>query len=833
LPSASGGGEAASLRSGAKTDEAQIPSAGPASSISFVEGEAATLEGSLETIVFRNTREGFTVADFLLDDGRRIKVVGALADATLGVPLILSGDFERDPRFGLQFRVVGTIDPEASEEVALAYLSSGLIPYIGEAGAAEIVAACGADTLRILATRPESLLDYRGITAKRLPKIRKALRETLSIAPIVGLLNYAVANAKVSGRDARKLPVRVARRIARHYGAGAAELIRANPWRLSKEIIGVGFLSADNLAIGLGCPLDSPTRIEAAVLESLRIAAVSSDNTDEGGHIYLPASVLEARAASMAAVGQADAASAIARLCESGEIEEIKSHHGFAIPRLAEAERLIAAKLRVIAAFADASPISVSEGEIDEIERSENEALMRFSRLSDTNPSATYAAAKALVEVSSDPAEPALGDPGPSAPVEHFKFDSSQRRAIRKALEDRITIITGQPGTGKTTLVRAILDLADAHGLSSALVSPTGRAAKRLSEATGRPAQTIHRFLRYHPDRGFEGPDMLPDVCVVDEVSMLDSLLASKLIGALPPYVRLILVGDEDQLPAVGPGNVLGDLLGAPTVNVLRLTTIHRTAKGSGVPELAHQIRMGVREPKFDHASTRWVRRGEDKAMKPAEQGQEIADWIGATLSKYTERIDEFQILCPMKKGACGTEALNRLVQGIVNPGPHVRSLRREGFTLYPGDRVLVTKNDYPNQLFNGDVGKLTDITPDGQLVVNFDGVERTLPPDAGGGMTLAYAITVHKSQGSEFPIVLLPMHTSFFIMLKRRLLYTAVSRARKTVTIIGQAKAISMAIGNHDPRARRTLLLDYLTARDAPPMPLVTPEEVPEDELF
>jgi exodeoxyribonuclease V alpha subunit len=645
------------------------------------------------------------------------------------------------------------------------------------------------------------------------------------------LLNYAVLSAKASGRDARKLPVRVARRIARHYGAGAAELIRANPWRLSKEIIGVGFLSADNLAIGLGCPLDSPTRIEAAVLESLRIAAVSSDNTDEGGHIYLPASVLEARAASMAAVGQADAASAIERLCVSGEIEEIKSHHGFAIPRLAEAERLIAAKLRVIAAFADASPISVSEDEIDEIERSENEALMRFSRLSDTNPSATYAAAKAAIEAGAP--EPVSGDPGPTPPAELFKFDSSQRRAIRKALEDRITIITGQPGTGKTTLVRAILDLADAHGLSSALVSPTGRAAKRLSEATGRPAQTIHRFLRYHPDRGFEGPDSLPDVCVVDEVSMLDSLLASKLIGALPPYVRLILVGDEDQLPAVGPGNVLGDLLGAPTVNVLRLTTIHRTAKGSGVPELAHQIRIGVREPRFDHASTRWVRRGEDKAMKPAEQGQEIADWIGATLSKYIDRIDEFQILCPMKKGACGTEALNRLVQGIVNPGPHTRSLRREGFTLYPGDGVLVTKNDYPNALFNGDVGKLTDITQDGQLIVNFDGVERTLPPDAGGGMTLAFAMTTHKAQGSEFPIVLIPMHTSFFIMLKRRLLYTAVSRARKTVTIIGQAKAISMAIGNHDPRARRTLLLDYLTAKEAPQMPLVMPEEVPEDELF
>ena len=858
-------------------DREELPLLGD-TPVAFTEGTSATIEGHLEEIVFRNEREGFTVGNFRLSDGRALTVVGPLASAVLEAPVIISGAFARDPRFGLQFHITETLDPLVSEEVAQAYLASGLIPYIGAAGAAEIVAAAGSQTLRMLATGPDSLLDYRGITPRRLPAIKRALRETLALAPVVGLLGLAIERAQATGREARKLSLRAAKRIHRRYGASAAEIIRANPWRMAKEIAGVGFRSADNVAIGLGCPLDSPTRLEAAVLEALRTAAV------EEGHIVYPGTVLEADAVKLAIRPNAEARAAIERLVKSGEILHIERPEGYALPRLAEAEKLIAAKLRVIVAFADANPIVVNEEDIDEVERDENEALSAFSRLSDTGPTAVSLPNPHLPQASEDELRQGLRSASPEAaksasgassglvtsanavapanavspgsvvvpanvmapahrelpmmasldtPAGVFHFDVSQRRAIRKALEDRVTIITGQPGTGKTTLVRAILDLADDHGLSSALVSPTGRAAKRLSEATGRPAQTIHRFLRYHPDEGFRGPETLPDVLVVDEVSMLDSPLAAHLFGALPPFVRLILVGDEDQLPAVGPGNVLGDLLGAPAVNVLRLSTIHRTASGSGIPALARQIRIGVRKPVYDRVTTRFIARGDDPTQKPAEQAAAIAGWIAETIERYKDRIDEFQILCPMRKTACGTEALNRIVQDIVNPGPHPRSIRREGFNLCPGDRILVTENDYENGLFNGDVGRLLDITEDGRLVTSFDGIERVLPPDAGGGFILAYAMSIHRAQGSEFPIVIIPMTTSFFKMLERRLLYTAVSRARQTVAIVGQQKAVSIAIGTHDTRARRTLLLEYLTASVGPQMTVLAPSDVPEDELF
>lgn len=725
----------------------------------FVEGESALLEGAITELVMRNARDGYTVADFVLADGRQVKIVGSLADAVVGEPIVITGAFEHDSRFGLQFRVSASIETTMSAELAMAYLASGLIPHVGPAGAAAITETFGSDTLRVLAAEPDRLLGFRGITANRLPAIKRALRETLHLAPVVGLL------------DPFGISLRLARRVHHRYGAGAGEAIRANPWRLANEIAGIGFLTADKVARGLGRPLDAPERVEAGVLQALRDFAANE------GHIVVGDAVLTAAAGALTGQPHAMVEEACARLIETAEIEHVETPSGFALPRLAAAERLIAAKVRSIISFSELDTLHVSEAEIAGIEASEG-----------------------------------------------ITFDDSQRRAIKGALEERITIITGEPGTGKTTIVRAVLDLLEARGLRAALVSPTGRAAKRLSEATHRPAQTIHRWLRYHPDTGYAGPVDLPDMLVCDEVSMLDSLLAARLFGALPPFARLLLVGDENQLPAIGPGNVLSDLMGAPFVHVLRLTTIHRTARGSGVPTLAHQIRSGVREPVFDRASTRLVVR---------ETPDEIATWIKDTIAQYADRAEEFQILCPMRKGAAGTDALNRAMQEILNPPREgAPTIRRSGFDLRAGDRVLQTTNDYESDLFNGEIGYLREVHADGSIRLDLDGDIRELPAGGGDGLTLAYAMTVHKAQGSEFPIVIIPLHASYFILLERRLLYTAVSRARQTVAIVGQVKAMAMAIRNHNPLARRTLLGPLLGSGAGVEMPLV-PLGLPEEDLF
>ena len=787
----------------------------------FLEGQEAVLEGRIEEITFRSERNGFTVADFILEDGRQLKIVGILADPRLGEPLVVTGVFARDPRFGLQLEITGLLDLDVSEEVAREYLASGAVPGFGPARAAEVVEAYRADTLQILALKPDSLIDFHGVTKKNLPKIKKGLRETLHLAPIIGLFGLAYQTYHELDRNTNRISSRTARRAYRRYGAGASEIIRANPWRLANDLGGVGFTTADRIALGLGCDFNSPTRVEAAILQALRDACRGKEDPNEdGGHIVYPRKNLRARASQMCGqlFGEVDAA--IDRLIASGEIEAIEKPEGLALPYLAQAERIIAAKIHAITSFVDAHPITVSEEEIDEIERNEHEALVRFSKLSDTNPGLTRYPTKVEATAADKlAAQTSTNDQGDNL---NFVFDPSQRRAIRGALEDRITIITGQPGTGKTTLVRAILDLADKHGLTSALVSPYGRAAKRLSEATGRKASTIHRFLRYHPEEGWRGPESLPDLLVADEGSTLSSTLAAHLFEALPSYVRIILVGDEDQLPSIEPGNVLGDLLGAPSINVLRLNTIHRTAADSGVPELTRQIRIGVQRPTYDGRTTRFIPRGNDVTKTSQEQAAEIAAWIAETITRYKDRIDEFQILCPMKIGLVGTKALNELVQSIVNPGPHEKFHKSQGYKLYPGDRVLVTKNDYENNLFNGDVGKLVDIEDDGRLKINFDGEERIVSADAGGGMILAFAITIHKSIGSEFPIVIIPMHTSFWIALERRLFYTAVSRARQTVAIVGKNRAIERAISHHDPKGRRTMLPELLKAKTAETGPLV-----------
>ena len=728
--------------------------------LELVEGRRGTVEGRISEIRFRDPRDGRTVAVVETPDGAHLTVVGPMEHAAEGEAIAVEGVVERDPRFGLQVGIEAALDPAHAQDAARAYLASGLVPHVGPATAAAVAEAFGAETLRVLRDDPARLLAFRGITPERLPRVRAALRETLHLAPVVGLL------------DPFGVSLAVARRVARRYGAAAAATVRANPWRLAKEVEGVGFRTADRIAVGLGRPLDAPERAEAAVLQALR------DLAAQEGHTTVEEGVAVAAAGAVASLGPDTLVPAIGRLAASGEVERTAPGE-IALPHLAAAERMIAARVRSIASFATDRPITVTDADL--------------------------AAAEA---------------------AEGIAFDESQRRAIRGAFSDRIVVLTGGPGTGKTTLVRTITGIAERAGLACAHVSPTGRAAKRMAETTGRPASTIHRWLRYHPRDGWRGPEALPDLLVVDEVSMLDAPLAARLLAVLPPYVRLVLVGDADQLPAVGPGNVLHDLLGdTEHVSVFRLASIHRTAAGSAIPELARQVNAGVRRPTaFD---------GRTAVLVERETPEAVAAWIEAFAAARRDRAADIQVISPGNDGVIGVAALNRAVQAVVNPPQEgVHTARRGGHVLRPGDRVLVTANDPAHDLWNGDLGTLRAVAADGTLSLEVDGVVHLLPPDAGTALSLGWAITTHKAQGSEFPCVVLPLHErmpSAYMLFERRLLYTALSRARSVVVVVGTRRAIGWAVGRFDPRARRTMLGRLLSATGAVAAPQL-PDEVDED---
>lgn len=735
--------------------------------IDFTEGVSGILEGSLGEIRFRDARSGRLVAGFLTLDGRTVTIVGTLAEAEPGDVLRLAGKVVRDPRYGLQFSIASVVNPEVDAAAAEAYLGSGLVHHVGPATARTIVDALGADVLGRLLADSLLLADIRGMNPERIKRIRRDLRATCHLAPVVGLVGaFGVSKNAV-------------RRIHRRYGSGAVEIIRANPWRLATDISGIGFKTADRVATGIGVASDAPERIEASVIQGLR------DLAQERGHTLVESSLLVTWADKYVRAGTPALEAAIERLLASSEIEagsridsEGNRHAGYALPALAAAERLIAAKVRTLSGFKDAVPLSVTDEQIDELERSEG-----------------------------------------------LTFDDSQRSAIKGALEEHVTVLTGNPGTGKTTIVRAILDIAEKRGLSIALVSPTGRAAKRLAEATGRPAQTIHRWLRYHPYEGFKGPETLPELLVVDEASMLDVPLAARVFSALPPFGRILLVGDEDQLPAIGPGNVLADLIRSPHAAVFRLRRIHRQAAGSGVPDLAAAIRDGNTKPPFDGLTTKFVE---------ADGAEAAQRWIVEAFAKRKMSADKIQVLTPMNIGPAGTESLNRFLQELANPpSPDKREVKIGRETFREGDRILVTGNDYKHELYNGDILRLVRIDEEaGELEVTLDGRELRIPAENGIGLNLAYAMTVHKAQGSEFEVVIVPVVSTLLgdpeRGQRRSLFYTAVSRAREIAVVVGQSWAMAASINNHDPDTRSTQLRALLDTGATPlaAMPLPANDE-------
>lgn len=714
-------------------------------------GSTETLELLPTELLYRDERSGRTVLRGEDSNGSQVSVVADLSDATLGIPRRFSGRWTRSEKYGPQFEADAEIDPDLDARLAEGFLASGLVAHVGPSTARAIVEAFGAESLRVALDDPRALLGVRGITEARLPALRRSLREHAHLAGVVGLL------------DPFSVSLSAAKRVWRRHGAAAVSRISANPYRLIREIRGIGFTTADRIALGIGLAPDAEARLDAALIEAMRLAATVD------GHTVVAEVPLVAAAAQLVGTAPEPLRLRLPALIADGTLLACADPKGVALPYLYEAEGLIATKVRLMTGWSDPDRRAVSDAELAAASREANLA-----------------------------------------------FDPSQERAIRGALDDRVTIITGGPGTGKTTIVRAVLDIAEARGLSIALVAPTGRAAKRLAEATGRPAQTVHRWLRYKPSGGYEGPVDLADLVVVDEASMLDVPLAARVFSALPPFSRLLLVGDVDQLPAIGPGNVLGDLIGCPQVAVFRLREIHRQADGSSVPMLAADILAGERSPRFDGLTTKHVER---------ETAEEVRDWIVAAIAKAPERAIDVQVLAPGRRGPCGVDALNRALQELLNPAvAGDPEIKRAGERMRAGDRIIATSNNYEHELFNGDLGYLREVLPNGRFRVELDGIEREFPPEAATVFSLAYALSVHRAQGSEFPTVVVALHQSAFLLLERRLFYTAVSRARRAAVVVGPKKAVSIAVSRHDPHGRRTRLRQAVLVGANPSTPVSQP---------
>jgi exodeoxyribonuclease V alpha subunit len=704
--------------------------------------EAEVLEGTVERVVFTGGGGAFTVLRLAVSGQRElVTVVGSLLGVPVGARLRVRGHFETDPRFGRQLRASGYTElaPETIDGIRR-YLGSGLIKGIGPEFASRIVARFGVRTLEILDAQPERIGEVPGIGRVRAEAVRSAWNAQRQIRDVmVFLQGHGVSPA-------------FAVRIFKRYGPAAIALVRENPYRLAFDVWGIGFVSADKLAAALGIRRDSEARVAAGVRHVL-------DEAGGAGHVFVPRPRLVTDAAARLEVDDTLVQAAIERLALAGEIVVDGSGDEAAVYDLSlyRAERAVAAGLlRLLEGDALAAP-------------SLAEALAGYEQQSG------------------------------------LTLAPQQAEAIRRAATERVVVITGGPGVGKTTIVRGIVGIMLGQGLRVALAAPTGRAAKRLSEATGQPAATLHRLLEWRPHEGVfardAGRPLEVDLLVVDEASMLDVRLAAELLAALADGTRLVLVGDVDQLPSVGPGTVLGDVIASRVIPTVRLTEIFRQAASSLIVTNAHRIQEGLMPELAGAPETRDFFFIEED--DPARAAQTVRDLVVTRLPRhYGMAPHDIQVLAPMHRGDLGAGQLNQLLQEALTPG--AEELRGSGRLFRTGDRVMQLRNDYDKEVWNGDVGQVIRAsTADGELSVRFDDREIRYGTDELDELALAYAATVHKAQGSEYAAVVVPVHTQHYVMLQRNLLYTAITRGKRLVVLVGSRKALALAVRNADLAAR------------------------------
>ncbi|MBP1467504.1 ATP-dependent RecD-like DNA helicase [Candidatus Chloroploca sp. M-50] len=720
-----------------------------------------TLEGTLERITYQSEEDGYTVAR-LTPTGRSylVTIVGKLAGVRPGETLLLEGEWQAHRDHGRQFAVVTcrTLMPATIDGIRR-YLGSGLIKGIGPATARRITETFGRYTLEVLDREPERLAEVPGLGRKKAELIKMAWREQQRIKEVMLFLQEI------------GLPTGMAVRIYKQYGDEAIQVVRNEPYRLADEVYGIGFLTADTIAASLGVAHDDPRRIAAGLRHTLSTA------TDDG-HTFLAADDLIRRATAMLGA------------------EQILVHEVLTTPALAR-------DLEVVDPAEPTTPVYLKP--LAMAETGVAAALLRQQR-APSRMAAFYRQAR-WDNVFAHLAE-----------RHDVVLTPRQQEAVQMALTTKVSILTGGPGTGKTTTLRTVVRLAQARGYRVLLASPTGRAARRLSETTGAEAKTIHRLLEYAPGGG--GPfrrcadwPLECDLLVVDEVSMLDILLTNHLLKALPAHAHLLLVGDADQLPSVGPGRVLRDLLASQAVASVHLDTIFRQAAGSGIAFNAQRINHGeIPQLKgLDDFFFFAVPSPEACATRVVEL---VTERIPARFGLDPRR--DIQVLAPTHKGAAGVTELNRRLQAALNPPAPDRPEKSFGATIFRlGDRVIQQRNNYELDVYNGDIGTIVAFDQAEQLIrVQFeDGRVVAYDGSLLDELALAYALSVHKSQGGEYPVVVLPFLMQHRSMLQRNLLYTGVTRARQLAIIVGDQRAIITAVTDERTQERNSGLRDRLIA--------------------
>ena len=729
-------------------------------------GDSTTLEGTLERIVFQNPDSNWTVAR-LIPEGGGVghTVVGALIGVTPGTPLRLSGSWVVDPRFGEQFRIDSfqTRSPETMLGMER-YLGSGLIPGIGEGLAKRIVEHFGLETMAVISDDIDRLREVDGIGAGRVDKIASAWAEQKDIQEVmVFLRGHGVATG-------------YAVRIFKRYGREAIALVRANPYRLALDVWGIGFKTADAIARNLGIDRSAPERLEAGLVHVLGELA-------EDGHVHVPEDHLLPRAAELLDIDDALLGEPLARL--------------------------VGSELVVSEALGDRGRCLALVGLWEE-EVAAAEAMRKLVNTSMRAPVVDPARALAHFEKQ-----------------ERIELAPQQRQAVTAATRDKCVVITGGPGVGKTTIVRAIVRILGDRGRRIALAAPTGRAAKRLGESTGAEAGTMHRLLEYQPHAGgfMRNAEhrLDADVVIIDEVSMVDIALFRALLVAMPEAAQLVLVGDVDQLPSVGPGAVLADVIASRAATVVRLTEIFRQAEASKIVVNAHLINSGS-APELTAPPGRDAGRSDFYFVSrddPVSARETIVELVSERIPDRFgfDALTDVQVLTPMHRGDLGTRALNTALQKQLNPASDGRAeLKRGERSFRAGDKVMQIRNDYERSVFNGDIGLISAIRSGGgdgpvMMVELLDG--RNIAYERGelDQLVHAYAVSVHKSQGSEYPAVVVPMVTQHYMMLQRNLLYTAITRGKRLVVLVGSKRAVHMAVRNDKTRVRWTWLAERIRA--------------------
>lgn len=703
----------------------------------------------VERITYQNADNGYTVLKCAVKNAQDlVTVVGIMPDTHVGSVLALEGVWKVAAKYGRQFSV------EKFEETLPAtvygiekYLGSGLIKGVGPKFARRIVEKFGKDTLDVIEENPDALIEVEGIGRVRVERIRKSWEEQKEIKNIMLFLQ----GHEVSTSHATK--------IFKTYGSDSISVVQENPYRLADDIWGIGFKTADTIAEKMGIEKDRFIRLRSGILYTL-------NKLSENGHCYAVREQLIQAAVQLLEVEEAELEITLDEMLRTEEV--IREEEAIYLPPFFFSETGCAKRLLKLLA-------------------AERRVQMDVDTVMET----------------------VMGRAGQG---QHITYDEVQLEAIRAAVSSKIMVLTGGPGTGKTTTTMGIIAAYRAAGCRIILAAPTGRAAKRMSEATGMEAKTIHRLLEYKPPEGYQRKEENPlegDVLILDECSMIDIMLMYNLLKAMPEQMTLIMVGDTDQLPSVGAGNVLKDIISSGRIPVVRLCRIFRQARGSRIIMNAHRINKGEQ---IDMRGGR----DSDFFFAAKETNEEVVEllvkYCTENLPRYyhVDALQDIQVLTPMQRGVCGAANLNQVLQEAMNPGSIF--LRRGGTQYRLHDKVMQIRNDYDKEVFNGDIGVINHVDmEERELTVNFDGREVVYDVSELEELTLAYATTIHKSQGSEYPIVVMPFTMSHYVMLQRNLLYTGVTRAKKILVLIGEKKAVWYAVKNETTADRNTKLAERL----------------------